>query len=59
MEFVVFVAIAFTVAVLLLWRIRRGGTGDNPPIPLADGDRPDREDAEFEAARGRAPAGRR
>jgi hypothetical protein len=59
MEFIGLLAIVLAVAVMLIWRIRRGGTGNEPPIPFADSDRPDREDAEFEAARGRAPAGRR
>jgi hypothetical protein len=59
MEFVALVGFAFAVAVLLIWRGRRTGTDDVTGIPLAKGDQPNREDAEFEAARGRAPAGRR
>jgi hypothetical protein len=59
MEFVGLIVIVLAIAVLLIWRVRRSGTGEEPPIPFAEGDKPDHEDAEFEAARGRAPAGRR
>lgn len=59
MEYVVLLGIAFVIAAALVWTFRRGGTGDDPPSPYAPTDKPDREDAEFEAAKGRAPAGRR
>lgn len=59
MEYLILLGIAFVIAAALIWRIRRGGTGDDPPTPYAPTDQPNREDAEFEAARGRAPAGRR
>lgn len=38
-EVIAFLAIMFVVAVLLLWRGRRGGTGDRPANPLGDRDR--------------------
>ena len=38
-EIVVFLAVAFVVATLLLWRSRRGGTGD--PVVPSPGDRPE------------------
>lgn len=59
MEYVILLGIAFVIAVALVRMFRRGGTGDDPPTPYAPTDLPNREDAEFEAAKGRAPAGRR
>lgn len=41
MEIVVFAAAVFVVAVLVMWRSRRGGTAEIAPIALADGDRPE------------------
>jgi hypothetical protein len=59
MEYVILLGIAFVIAAALVWRFRRGGTGDDPPTPHAPTDVPNHEDAEWEAAKGRAPAGRR
>ena len=59
MEYVALLGIAFVIAAGLVWRMRRGGTGDDPPTPYARSDEPDHEDVEWEAAKGRAPAGRR
>jgi hypothetical protein len=38
-EVLVFIAIVFVIAVVLLWRGRRGGTGDLPANRLGGGDR--------------------
>ena len=59
MEFVGLLVVAFVIAAALVWQLRRGGSGDDPPTPYAPTDLPDSEDAEWEAAKGRAPAGRR
>jgi len=40
-EVFVFLAIALVVVVALLWRSRRGTTGSDSPIPLADVDQPE------------------
>jgi hypothetical protein len=37
----VLLGVLFVVAAILLWRSRRGGTGDLPANPLGDGDRPE------------------
>jgi hypothetical protein len=41
MEIVGFLALAFIVALLIMWRVRSGGTGEAPPTPAAVGDRPE------------------
>jgi hypothetical protein len=39
-EILVFLTVVFAVALVLLWRSRRGGTGDPVAPPSAVGDRP-------------------
>ena len=41
MEIVAFLALAFIVAVLIMWRVRSGGSGEASPTPAAVGDRPE------------------
>jgi len=41
LEIVVFLVIVFVVAVALLWRGRRGTTGQDAPVALANIDRPE------------------
>jgi hypothetical protein len=40
-EIVAFLGVVFIVALVLLWRGRRGGSGESPAIPVAEADRPD------------------
>jgi hypothetical protein len=40
-EVFVFFGIAFVIVVALLWRTRRGTTGEDSPVPLAAVDRPE------------------
>jgi|GEM_PF-4360531 hypothetical protein len=40
-EIVGFLGLVFIVALLLLWRGRRGGSGETRAIPMAKADRPD------------------
>jgi hypothetical protein len=41
-EILVFLTVVFAIGVVLLWRARRGGTGDPESPPSAVGDRPER-----------------
>ena len=49
-EIVWFLLGVFVVAVVLMWRVRRGGSGSYSASPLAAGDRPDPGD-DLEVAR--------
>jgi hypothetical protein len=40
-EVLVFILVVFAVAVILLWRSRRGGSGGDEPMSRAPGDRPE------------------
>jgi hypothetical protein len=40
-EILVFVVVVFAIAVLLLWRTRRGGSNGEDPASRAPGDRPE------------------
>ena len=40
-EVLAFLGVAFIVVVALLWRSRRGGTGDADTVPKAQPDRPE------------------
>jgi hypothetical protein len=40
-EIVAFLGVVFIVALVLLWRGRRGGSDETPAIPMAEADRPD------------------
>jgi len=40
-ELVVFLVVALVVVIALLWRSRRGTTGEDSPVPLANVDRPE------------------
>jgi hypothetical protein len=51
MEIVVFAVAVFVGLVFILWRNRRGGSGERSPIPWGRNDRPDRDGDALETAR--------